>query len=572
MSEIIYETYSRKSEEPDDRQILSLSAQLRECGERFSDLRNVSELEESRSARHPGRPVFNALIKRIERGQTQGIIAWHPDRLSRNGLDTGRIIHLLDIGKLKDLKFVSYTFENTPEGKWMLSMVMGQAKYQVDKQSVDVKRGNREKYEQGGITWRAMQGYQNNTTEKAIEPDPERFHLVRKMWDLLLTGVYSVPEIRRIVTVEWGYLTRRHGEKCGDRPIALSALYLMFRNPLYAGQNIRPDGTVYPTNHEPMISVEEYWRAQQILGKRGRPKPRHHHAPFAGSFIRCAECGCSVTVDHRRKVNKNGTIRHFEYYRCTKKRGSCSQSAIRTRDLEDQAANLLDRITLSKGLLAWTTRYLKERAAKESRVETQIVRQQNRTLEVVDKELRNLAVMRRKDQLEESEYLEQRAELLAERSTFTKRVTETESASWLTPALKVLDFSSACLLRFWKGTAEERRLIVETVAGSHHAMLDGKVDFKPVGVFELLANRPQYATWSSFAEDIHTHFVEHPHETALPELNLVSRKAPEAGSLIVDDSHRYGKGLNAAREVSRQLSPDRDTIGERSGGSSRLAS
>ena len=93
------------------------------------------------SAKAPGRPVWAAMIKRIEKGEADGIVAWHPDRLARNSVDGGWIIHLLDRRVLKDLKFVSYSYEHSPQGMFMLQIMFGQSKYYVDNLSVNVKRG-----------------------------------------------------------------------------------------------------------------------------------------------------------------------------------------------------------------------------------------------------------------------------------------------------------------------------------------------------------------------------------------------------------------------------------------------
>ena len=110
-----YFAYCRKSTDDEGHQVLSIESQLQEL-KRYAErekLQIIETKEEARSAKSPGRAVFTELLRRIERGEADGILAWHPDRLARNALDGGQIIHLLDIGKLTSLKFPTYTFENT---------------------------------------------------------------------------------------------------------------------------------------------------------------------------------------------------------------------------------------------------------------------------------------------------------------------------------------------------------------------------------------------------------------------------------------------------------------------------
>ncbi len=79
-----YFIYCRKSTEEEERQILSIEAQLTELRESAKKERLfvVKEFTESQTAKEPGRPVFNKMLEEIEKGNASGILAWNPDRVS----------------------------------------------------------------------------------------------------------------------------------------------------------------------------------------------------------------------------------------------------------------------------------------------------------------------------------------------------------------------------------------------------------------------------------------------------------------------------------------------------------
>ena len=143
--------YARKSTDDEERQILSIQAQLDELRElaRKESLTVAREYIEAQTAKEPGRPVFNDMMQALEKGEAQAILSWHPDRLARNSIDGGRVIYALDTGKLATLKFPTHWFENTPQGKFMLQIAFGQSKYYVDNLSENIKRGIRKKLRDG---------------------------------------------------------------------------------------------------------------------------------------------------------------------------------------------------------------------------------------------------------------------------------------------------------------------------------------------------------------------------------------------------------------------------------------
>src|SRR3989344_4413513 len=283
-AKIKYFMYRRKSTD-DERQVLSLESQKSEAFRKFPNLKIIELPPESVSAHEPyKRPVFNNMIERIKKGEAQGIIAWHPDRLSRNPIDAAQIIRMLDMGAIKDLKFCSSNFDNSPEGKMILAMTLSQSKYSSDKHSKDVQREMNKKAQAGWRPGLAPLGYKNSKTnlkgEQVVYNDLQRFNLVKQVWQLMLTGNYTVPDIFEIVNNEWK-LTQPGTRKRPERKLHLSKMYRIFTTPFYYGW-YEWDGEWIKGNHEPMITAEEFDRVQFLLGRNGRPRPKTHIFAFTG--------------------------------------------------------------------------------------------------------------------------------------------------------------------------------------------------------------------------------------------------------------------------------------------------
>src|SRR3990167_6582418 len=187
---IKYIAYCRKSTDEPDREILYNEGQGAELEEHAAKegLKIVTFITESKTAKEPGREKFAQVLKEIEDGKAEGILSWHPDRLARNSVDGGKIIYMLDTGKLLDLKFPSFWFENTPQGKFMLNIAFGQSKYYVDNLSENVKRGNRQKLRRGEFPGRAPMGYFNEPKLRTIEIDSKKAKYIKKAFEMFAEG------------------------------------------------------------------------------------------------------------------------------------------------------------------------------------------------------------------------------------------------------------------------------------------------------------------------------------------------------------------------------------------------
>jgi DNA invertase Pin-like site-specific DNA recombinase len=389
-----YFLYCRKSSEAEDRQVLSIESQRADLERRLLELPGVEVveiIEESRSAMTPGRPRFDAMVARIEKGEAEGIATWAPDRLARNSIDGGRLIYLLDRGVLKDLKFSTYTFENNSQGKFMLQIMFGQSKYYSDALSENVKRGIRTKRDHGWQAGRPPVGYLNDPVTRTIVEDPDRFPLVRRMFDLALAG-QSPKQIALIARDDWG-MTSSPGKHIG-RPLALATVYKILNNRFYLGE-ITHAGATYPGRHRPMITETEFERVQSRLRLPGRPRPSRHRFAFTG-LIRCGACGGMVTAEH--KTNAYGS--RYVYYHCAKRRigPRCPERSLEERELERQIVAFLSGLVVPEGLEGWARDRLRTaqkdeagfRAAREKALDKAIATSERQRTELTGLRLRGL--------------------------------------------------------------------------------------------------------------------------------------------------------------------------------------
>jgi len=463
--------------------VLSIESQLKELKETADRLKlTVSEiLTESQSAKQPGRPVFNLMMKKVSKGKVQGIIAWKLDRLARNPIDGSALVWALDQGKLSGIVTPHGTFCNDSNAKLMMQIEFGMAKKYVDDLSDNVKRGNRAKLEKGWLPATAPLGYLNEMRDKTIIKDPERFTLVRKMWELLLKG-NSPAKILDIATVQWGFRTRIH-KRIGGKPLSLSHLYKIFNNPFYYGLIQRKEG-LYIGRHKPMITEKEYWDAQEILGRPGRPRAKTHEFAFTG-LIRCGECGSMITAEE--KDNRFGS--HYAYYRCSKKKKQhprCSQKYINANDLDAQILGYLKKITVHNRLLELAMDYLKKVQGERKDNHLDIHAALKKTHSECEKKLGNLNQMRLRDLVGDDEYLREKRQLLEEKIKLENRlknVSGGDEAFDLTAS--TFSFANQAAGHFQNGTLDEKREVVQKI-GSNLLLKDKKLLIQAKKVYNII--------------------------------------------------------------------------------------
>ena len=477
-----YVIYVRKSSEQEERQALSIASQFRELEEYAAkeQLQIVASFEEARTARETGRTVFGEMLGLIEKGEADGILSWHPDRLARNAVDGGQIIHLLDCGKLKDLRFPTMTFDNSPNGKFMLQIAFGQSKYYTDALSENVKRGIRQKMQRGEWSWKAPTGYLNNPHTRNLDIDSEKAPIIREAFKLYATGDYTLDAIKDFLKTK-GFRSRT------NKVMAKASVQTMLQNPIHCGL-MKVNGELHEGTFKPLISKELFDTCQEVMKNRGKTKHRRNQDfPFVG-WLKCKECDCSITCQRQKG---------HHYYHCTKKKGACPTAHyLREEKILEQAKKIVEQLSIPD---EWANNILRELDKKEAlsksdyRAVVQHLKNEKRELE---KKLEALLDLRLDGTITNDEYLTKKNKLVSKKVDLDQKIARAERShcEWLEPCRQMIRRSKeAKSLLHTKNLREIPTFLKQ--AGLNWALKKDAVQYEAKIGWRVLRASPESRTW-----------------------------------------------------------------------------
>ena len=472
-----YVIYARKSTEEDDRQVLSIEAQLTELKEFAAKekLEIVASLDEAKTAKEPGRIVFGEMVSFLEKGKADGIICWHPDRLARNSVDGGKIIHLVDRGVIKSMKFPCFWFEPTPQGLFMLQIAFGQSKYFVDNLRENVKRGLRQKIRNGIWPSKAPMGYLNNPKTRGIDVDQDKAPKLREFFEQYATGQHTLFSLRQW-SIQNNLLSRSEAQ------IQLSQISKTLRNVFYIGL-MKYSGEIHEGKQEPIISKKLFDRVQEILLEKGKPhKYKKHHFTFLG-LMKCS-CGAAITAEYKRK--KSG--KEYVYYRCTRKKGPCEELFLRDNILFTQIKEYLHKISLSDVELEKVFFDLEAEYTKDTSTHTANIQNLKNELAKIETTLEKLLDVFLAGVLSTGEYTERKQKILTRKLELKEKIKDIEEKgmNWLGLAKDfVLSLNKANKLLETNNQTEMTPFLKNI--GSHHLLQNRQLVFSWQPPYNLAA-------------------------------------------------------------------------------------
>ena len=431
MNEQKFFLYARKSTDVEDKQVLSIEAQLTELRAfaKAEGLSVVEEFIEKQSAKIPGRPIFNSMLNRIEKGEASGIVCWNPDRLARNSVDGGRIIYLLDCGRIVALKFPTFWYENTAQGKFMLNIAFGQSKYYIDSLSENVKRGLRQKVRRGEYPGLAPVGYINDPRTKTVVVDRKKSTIIRKAFELYAQNGSRLEDISNFLA--------QHGiTTSGGKKFHRDRITFILSNPFYYG-HFRYGGEIHEGKHQPVITKKIFDKVQEVLKQRGKPMKAKWQPQALCGVLKCGTCGMSITGEYKVKKQKNGNVHEYVYYHCSKRSKTikCPEPCIHQEELDKQLSSLLQKFSLKADWADVMLKMLEKDKRESAQFCAAFVQEATRKIQSIKIKLQRLLDGYLEQVIEQETYRLEKAKLLSEKKSLEEQILNLEQkrTGWLEP-------------------------------------------------------------------------------------------------------------------------------------------
>jgi site-specific DNA recombinase len=493
--------YLRRSQDREDRQSLSIDkqdAQLRSVIQR-NDIEPIYLPPEERTAKYPGRPIFNDMMERVENGEARYIAVWALSRLSRNPIDGGRVIYALDTGKLLAIHTPSRVYRNTPDDKMVLAIELALAKKNNDDLSVQVKEGFEAKRTHGQYPGPAPIGYLNTIIrpgERNIIPDPDKGPKIVRLFEMAATGLYTPQDIWQ--EAQDIALHSRSGIVLGKQTIIE-----VLKRRAYTGVFKYGGEEWHQGSYKPLITVELFDKVQLAMGWVKSPNSERtattsgRHYTYKGLLL-CKKCRFNVTAYTKSKKLADGLVAEYLFYTCTKKNKKikCDEPQLSSSLVEQEVKSRMQEYEISEvdgaECNSWLERYYSDYINSKNRYKPDWLRNKKeaqKALDTLDEKLERGIIADERYKLRAAKH-----EAILARTTELLDGADTNAERWLELAKETFATVTNIGDVFEMANDDERRRLMMFV-GSNWYLGNKKVDLTPRRPIDLLRHTDKNTVW-----------------------------------------------------------------------------
>lgn len=450
---VIYIRVSSKEQEEEGFSLAAQLALLEEYAE-SQGLVVTKVFQDVETAKTTGRKEFQNMIEFLRKNGTQcrTILVEKTDRLTRNLTDAAIVYEDLkvDVHAVKEREII--TPSSPSSKKFMFNMKVIMAKNLVDNLSEEVVKGMTQKAKTGIWPSQAPLGYINVEIDKRkiIVPDPERKHVIKRIFELYATGNYSMSDITGEAYAE-GLRYR------SNRKVNKSVIHKILTNPIYCGE-FYWNGKLYEGTYEKIISKDLFNTVQAVIaGKGSRPSnPLTRFFAFQG-MVTCGKCGCAMVAEMKKGK--------YIYYHCTQNHGKCPGKWVREEVLDQHFLKSVEAIQIDQDVAEYMVRIMKERSANERQFhEDQIAKLRKKNV-ALEQQVENMYFDKLQGVITAEQFLKYSENIRSEIQHNQDQVRRHEAPNftYLDDASRVLELAQKAASLYSAQNMEERRKLLKIV-------------------------------------------------------------------------------------------------------------
>ena len=299
------------------------------------------------------RPELQRMLSYILEHHVDYCIVHKLDRLARSRADDVAIHFALKQAGVT-LVSTSENIDETPSGMLMHGIMSSIAEFYSRNLANEVTKGLTQKASVGGTVSRAPLGYRNvhvtdelGRVNRTVEIDTERAHLITWAFFRYSEGDPTLRALLNELTARG--LTTRATPKWPSKPLTITGLHKLLRNPYYKGE-IHYRGVTYPGLHEPLVDPQTWQQVQDLLSAHnlaGTHQRTNNH--YLRGSVFCGSCGSRLMVTTAQ--NRWGSS--YLYLVCSgraRKITDCQRQAMLVETIEELIEDEYHTIALSPAL------------------------------------------------------------------------------------------------------------------------------------------------------------------------------------------------------------------------------
>jgi predicted metal-binding protein len=170
----------------------------------------------------------------------------------------------------------------------------------------------------------------------------------------------------------------------------LSNIYVILNNHFYHGTFEYPknSGRWFQGKHIPLITKDLFDDVQKQLQLQRKVRTKNKEFAFT-RLMSCGLCGSGITAEEKYKNLKDGTIKKYIYYGCTRSKDhNCKCGYIQENELIKQLIKIIDKIDLDKSGLK---KKLETEIERHKKFHSGIMGKPEQEYSVKDVDIRNYA-------------------------------------------------------------------------------------------------------------------------------------------------------------------------------------